>query len=167
MDWLEAVHQTFIRLGTRWVVPPPPSPEFYDYSPWPVRDFIDAMDMAAKATEGRRFFEVGCGIGTKLALMSILGWEVTGLDRYQPYMAAAAELVPEAILVLGDMRDVEFFDADVVFMYRPAIDDQVENEMEQYLAERVAPGTVLLIPPETPFFWSLGLERLGPCLWRR
>jgi hypothetical protein len=39
--------------------------------------------------------------------------------------------------------------------------------MEQHVADRVAPGTVLLIPPETPFFWSLGLERLGPNLWRR
>lgn len=167
MDWLEAIHQTYVRLGARWVAPFDASPDFYDYTPWPIKDFMEAMEMAAEATQGRRFFEAGCGIGTKLALMSILGWQVTGLDRYQPYLDAAAELVPEATLILGDVTDVNRFDADVVFMYRPAVDDDLEAIMEKHLADCVAPGTVLLVPPETPFFWSLGLERLGPNLWRR
>jgi SAM-dependent methyltransferase len=128
---------------------------------------MEAMEVAAAHTEGRRFYEVGCGIGTKLALMYVLGWQVTGLERYEPYLEAARDLVPEARLIRADMRDVERFDADVVFMYRPAIDDATEEIMEKHLTDSVASGTILLVPPETPFFWSLGLERLGPHLWRR
>ena len=167
VDWAEAIHQTILRLGARWVPAFDGSADFYDYIPYAMRDFVSGMDMAATATEGRRFLEVGCGIGTKLALMQVLGWQVAGIDRYEPYIRSAKELVPEADFVAADMRDVPFFDADVVFMYHPAVNDDVEAAMEKHLVDSVAPGTVLFVPPETLFFWSLGLERLGPHLWRR
>jgi SAM-dependent methyltransferase len=166
MDWPAAVFETLARLERRWVPPARPDPDFYGWEPWPTRDFFDAVNLAAGFTDGRRFLDVGCGIGTKLALMSAVGWTVAGIDWHRPYLDAARELVPEADLTLADVRDMEVFDADVVFMYRLAVDDAVNAEVEAHLIDGCPPGQILIVP-WTATFAELGVEPVQTNVWRK
>ena len=165
--WAEAIHQAFHRLERRWVLPiPSEQPEFHVYDPLPVAEFLPAIETASKATAGRRFLDVGCGIGTKLALMLALGWQVAGIELRRRYVLAASELVPEASVVCADLRDVAEFDADLVYCYRPARADELETEIERYVVDRVRPSTLLFFPTrDLPDAW--GLTRLDRHLWRR
>jgi SAM-dependent methyltransferase len=167
VEWIDAIHLVDRKLEERWTPPADPGHSFFDYSPLPLREFKDGIDTARNNTNGNRYLEVGCGIGTKLALMHHLGWEVTGIDIYQPYLDVARELCPEAKLICADMRDIQFFDADVVFMYRPGFTQEMEWALELWLADNIALGTILFLVPETEAFWRLGLEHIGPHLWIR
>lgn len=159
---LEALHQTFHRLESRWVPPVPPVDHWFAYDPLPLALFLPGIASATAHQTGRRFLDVGCGIGTKLALMHALGWEVAGVDRHEPYLAAAAEMVPEADLRLADLFDLDGFDADLVYMYRPAVSDRLAEEAERHVIAGMSPGSLLFLPTRTP---PVDLEPIGQQLW--
>ncbi len=127
---------------------------FFAYDPLPVAIFLPGIRAASAMTAGRRFLDVGCGIGTKLALMAGLGWEVAGIDRHPPYIESALDLCPEAELTVADLRDTETFDADLVYMYRPGVSDETASALEAHVEARVRPGTVLFFPTRrSPEVW--------------
>lgn len=150
----EAIHGLLHRLERRWSLPIPDASVWHAYDPLPFCHFLDRVREAERLTTGRRFLDIGCGIGSKLALMSALGWETHGIDRHLPYVEAARELVPEAKVEHADAFDVGAFDADLVYMYRPAVSDELEDRLEQHVLERVVPGAVM--------FWPL---RHDPEVW--
>lgn len=165
-DAWEAVHQTLFRLEQRWLPPYPPEADvFFAYDPLPVADFFPTIEVASSATSGRRFLDVGCGIGTKLALMHVLGWQVAGIDRHLPYLEVAHDLVPEATLTHADLRDVEMFDADLVYMYRPGVTEDTAAALERHVAQRVVPGTLLFLPTRR-LPAGIDAESLGAHLWQ-
>jgi trans-aconitate methyltransferase len=165
---LDIAFEVMCRLEVRWLPDSLFASEgFFEYIPMPLAEFMYGMEEASKHTAGRRFLEIGCGIGTKLALMHYAGWSVQGIDINQDYLDSAAQLCPEAKLTCSDMRDVPYFDADVVYMYRPAFTLEMEQQLDHHLADNIAIGTLLYLVPETPDFWHLGLEKLGPYLWVR
>ena len=161
-DEYEALYTTLHRLEQRWLPAQPDPSEFFDWDPLPLKDFLVVMRVAMAASRGRRFLDVGCGIGTKLAFMLGMGWDVAGIDRHKPYLDAAGELCPGAALTCADARDVEFFDADIVYMYGPARDEPLRTEIERHVIERIAPGTVLVVPTRKLRF---GLRQLAPEVW--
>ena len=123
---------------------------WFGYDPLPVAIFLPGIAAAEAHTTGRRFLDVGCGIGTKMALMHALGWDVSGIDRHRTYLDAAAELVPEATLACADLFDAEAFDADLVYMYRPAVTEQLAERTERHVIERMPSGALLFLPTRTP-----------------
>jgi SAM-dependent methyltransferase len=144
---LEAIHQTFHRLEQRWnVLPIPDNSVWHAYDPLPTTLFLSGLARAAELTEGRRFLDVGCGIGRNLALAHCLGWQVAGIERHEPYLDAAAELLPEATLVHADALSVEVFDADCVYLYRPARGDELAEILERHVLARLPVGTVCFFP---------------------
>lgn len=147
---LEAVHQTLFRLEQRWLPPTPDAHVHFAYDPLPVALFFPGIRQASELTEGRRFLDVGCGIGTKLALMYVMGWRVTGIDRHEPYAKIARELVPEANVMVADAFDVASFDADLVYMYRPMVSDADEERLEAHVMRHASPGTVCFFPTRPP-----------------
>lgn len=165
-DAWEAVHQTLHRLEKRWLPPIPDAHVFFAYDPLPIREFFPQIEVATAATTGRRFLDVGCGIGTKLALMHVLGWQVAGIDRHEPYIAVARELVPEATLTQADLRDVDCFDADLVYMYRPGVSEQMASALERHVIERMRPGSLLFLPTRLSLPVGVDVEELAVSLWR-
>lgn len=143
----EAVHGAMHRLERRWnVLPIPNDPQWHAYEALPFWDFLAAIRRASELTDGRTFLDVGCGIGTKLAIMYSLGWTVTGIDHHLPYVEAARELVPEATVEHGEILEQTTFQSDLVYLYRPARPLDLEIELEQYVLDRVSPGTVCFFP---------------------
>lgn len=143
----QAIHETFHRLEQRWnLLPIPEVDGFHAYDPLPPAEFLPLVREAARLARGRRFLDLGCGIGRNLSIAYSLGWQVSGVDRHRPYVEAARELLPEAEIVEADIFDLDRFDADVVYMYRPAVGDDLEDDLEAHVIGRLAPGTVLLLP---------------------
>lgn len=142
----EALLGLLTRLERRWVLPIPDATVWHAYDPLPFWLFLDGVRVAERMTDGRRFLDLGCGIGSKLALMHALGWQAAGVDRHRPYVDAARDLVPEATVEHTDIRDLHDIDADVVYMYRPARSDELEDELERHVLRTARPGTVMFFP---------------------
>ncbi len=143
----EAIHSLLHRLETRWHDSFDSGP-YHAWNPLPFWDFLDGVRAAEPYAHGRRFLDVGCGIGTKLALMHELGWDVSGIDRHEPYVEAARELMHERprSVTHGDAFDFEVFDADLVYMYRPMKSEDDTDALEQHVARRLPAGAVLFLP---------------------
>ena len=135
------------RLEQRWnVLPIPDADVWHAYDPLPPALFLPGLRQAAELTQGRRFLDVGCGIGRNMALAWSLGWQVAGIERHGPYAEAARELLPEADVYCEDAFDVDSFDADLVYMYRPARADAAEEWLEAHVLACLRPGTVCFFP---------------------
>ena len=164
-EW-EALYVLLHRLEHRWLPPAIPDASIYHaYDPLPLEIFLRGIRAASEHAEGRRFLDLGCGIGAKLAFMRALGWEVAGVERQADYVEIARELVPEAEITHGQIEDIDSFDADLVYMYRPAISEELELELEVHVIEHLDRGTLLFIP-ERVLRMPLPIEQLTPQLWR-
>lgn len=146
---LNAITCTLFRLEQPILPSTPDASVYFAYDPLPIADFFSGVQIAVPFTRGRRFLDIGCGIGTKLMLMHYLGWEVAGIDRHEPYVKAARKLIPEASLTCADLRDVGSFTADFVYMYRPGVSDALEDALERHVISCLTPGTVLYLPLRT------------------
>lgn len=150
-EW--ALNQTMHQLERRWnLIPIPDNSVYHAHDPLPLQAFFPAVRAAEKLTEGRRFLDLGCGMGTKLALMSCLGWQVAGIDKHLPYVEAARDLLPGVTVTHSDILEVDRIDADFVYMYRPGVSDETEEELERHIVPLLAEGTVLYLPYREPSF---------------
>jgi hypothetical protein len=150
----EAVWALIHRLEQRWNRPIPASPRWHAYDPLPFWEFLAGVAAASALTAGRRFLDLGCGIGSKLAIMHALGWRTRGVDHYRPYDDAARDLIPEAVVAHLDIFKLDDLDADLVYMYRPAKPDTLQALLEAHVLRVAQPGTVM--------FWPL---RHDPEVW--
>lgn len=142
----EAIHGLLHRLEQRWTPPAPAADVWFAYDPLPLREFLPLLRQAMALTEGRRFLDLGCGIGRNLAVAHHLGFRVSGIDQHRPYLAAAAELLPEAVLTHGNILDLNEIDADIVYMYRPARAEDLQVRIEEHVQSLLTPGSVFLLP---------------------
>ncbi len=163
-EW-EALYVTMHRLEMRWKWEIPDATVFHAYDPLPLGLFLPPMRVAMEHARGKRFLDLGCGIGTKLAFMQALGWEVSGVDRWLGYVKAAREMMPETEIIHADIRELAELPADVIYMYRPARSDELEAEIETHVVKLMEPGMVLFLPARDGM--GLGLESLGPEVWRK
>ena len=150
------MHSVMHRLEQRWnVLPIPDTDVWHAYDPLPPALFLPGLARAAELTEGRRFLDVGCGVGRNMALAYALGWQVAGIERHAPYVSAARELLPEATVYCDDARDVDSFDADLVYLYRPARADDLERRLEEHVLAHLGPGTACFFPLHDPEVWVI------------
>lgn len=141
-----AVDQTVQRLEGL-LAPRFPDEQRFDLVSLPLPEFCQAVDELGPAG-GRRFLDVGCGIGTKLAVAYFLGWgDLTGIELRADYAATASFVCPEAEVIVADAMEWDGFDAfDVVYMYRPFVDDADQAALEARIVAQARPGTTLVWP---------------------
>jgi trans-aconitate methyltransferase len=135
--------------------------ELHPYTPWPISDFIPALCAAMLATSGRRYLEIGCGIGTKLVIAEAFGLETHGIDVREQYVAAARHLCPEARIEIADARGYDLRPFDVVYSYRPFIHENQQAEFDETLVGRMKRGSVLITPDRHMPEWS----PIAPHVW--
>jgi SAM-dependent methyltransferase len=101
----------------------PGARDWSDYNEPMCTPFYEAVLDAAAVGEGTTLLDVGCGGGFALLLAAARGAVVSGIDAAQPLLDIAAERVPGATLVAGDLEDPLPFDAgsfDVVTAFNSA-----------------------------------------------
>lgn len=151
------------RLESAWLPAfIPPFPDMHTYEPLRVDQFIEAMCVAGQHANGRRYLEVGCGIGSKLLVAASMGYEATGIDNRRQYLVVAEwlarhqaqrepvpvelESVPEIRLEQADARYYDHRHFDVIYAYRIMVENGGQAAYEAYLTDTVQSGTVLIMP---------------------
>jgi trans-aconitate methyltransferase len=158
-DPLLAVDQTVQRLEAALFVPHGDDSGF-DLHSLPLAEFLAGM---AVAGEPGTFIDLGCGIGTKLAIAHWLGWDVTGVERHSDYAAVARKVVPEAKVYVGDAWTFEGLAAfDIVYSYRLMVDLARQDELNSSIVAQMRPGTLFFCAGSDPH----GLIEVGAGVWR-
>lgn len=145
-DALLSLDQTIMRLEAGWFTPHGDD-EGFDLHSLPMGEFLRGM---AACGEPGSFIDLGCGVGTKLAVTHHLGWRVTGVERHPDYAAAARRLVPEAEIVTGDALDVDLSGYDVVYSYRLMVDLEAQHELNAAIVRRMRPGALYFCAGSDP-----------------
>lgn len=114
------------------------------WMPFQPADFLSIVFECLPELGGREFLDVGCGPGTKMQLAKhFFGLEPCGIEIV-PDMAAAAA-------VIGGVRtgdallapDGVYENFDLIWLYRPFRDPQLELQLEERIMREMKPGAVL------------------------
>lgn len=159
LDPLLAMEQAVARLEAGWFTPHGDD-EHFDLHPLPCREFLAGMQ---ECGEPASMVDLGCGVGTKLLLARMLGWDVTGVERHADYAAAARLLVPEAGVHVADAWDWPLEGFDVVYSYRLVVDLARQDELNRSIVSRMRPGALYFCAGSDP---RSGVERVGEHVWR-
>lgn len=130
-----------------------------------VEEFSRCMDVAIANLPGRRFMDVGCGIGTKLLFAATLGFNVRGIELRHDCAEVARRLVGQDCVTVANAFDVDSFDADVVYSHRCCVYSEEQLSLERHIAANMPTGSLLILPHgamETP----QGGGHLGANVWR-
>jgi SAM-dependent methyltransferase len=128
-----------------------PHEALWKWAPTPLPKFIEMLAYATLVREiadldrAPRFFEAGCGIGTKLYVakhefgLDELGWEL-----FPEYVKQAQELGVN--VQQHDLRAEEpaWHKFDIVFISRPFKDETEEHAWEERIQAAMQPGAVLM-----------------------
>lgn len=116
----------------------------WDYQAWPVDQFMAGLQVCETLTSGRKFVDVGSGIGTKLALAAAMGWEASGVEFRPQYAAMTSYICPEARVYDIDARGFSGYDQyDVIYAYLPL---RHMGALIERVMQYVKPSAVLFFP---------------------
>ena len=130
-----------------------PNKEFWGWAPTPLpkaREMMATADLylLGVADEIPRFFDAGCGIGTKMALAErMFLWEAFGWDLRGDLIHVARNQLGLQNAIVGSLRSgrqPDYGEYDVVMTSRPFKDDEEETAWERSVQEAMKPGAVLI-----------------------
>ena len=170
-DPFEAIGKVVDRLERAWCPGElvTDHPDLYGYISIPLDTFVPALQVALELTEGRRFLDVGCGIGTAMAVAGEMGFDCSGLEIRERYLPVAKHLNPNADIEPCDARGYDGFRAfDVIYWYRPVISDDGEAELDALICAQAKEGAVLIAPWQNlhPYGWRYARANV-PHVWVR
>jgi hypothetical protein len=114
------------------------------WMPFQLADFVAIMTECMIETEGIAFLEVGSGIGTKCQVASYLfGLSTYGIE-YNETLATVAKAKNRGPVWVGDALDYphSYSDHDIVWMYRPFRDRELERKLEERIYAEMKPGAI-------------------------
>ena len=128
-----------------------PDPDLWKWAPTPLPRFQEMLAYATMTREMNeldhrpRFFEAGCGIGTKLYIAKYqFGLDELGWELFPEYIEQAKKLGVN--VEQHDLRAEEpnWREYDIIFVSRPFKDDQEERNLETRIQRCMRPGAVLV-----------------------
>ncbi len=131
----------------------------FDFIPLHPQYFIQLMRTADKLVptcknkEDRHkpisFLDVGCGIGTKVVLAegSLRYARCYGLEFDPAYVAVAKTLIPyrpDAIIQADALKYDGYGIFDIIYMYRPLCNRELQEKLEVWVCNQAKPGAVIV-----------------------
>jgi hypothetical protein len=160
-DDLPNLEKAFLEAGD--------STDNYGWSPLPLSIFSRLMDAATVNVVPNTFFlEAGSGIGTKL----FIAREKYGLFEYgveqNQYMVSFAKNELCVRCYVGDVIQVPYDMASIVYISRPFKDDQEEIKYEKSVHAQMRTGSILIaawaaVKPSWPILYREGQHGV----WRK
>jgi hypothetical protein len=147
IEWLEGIEAEWVKKNYETE----PDPDLWKWAPTPLPRFMEMMAYATMTREileldhQPRFFEAGCGVGTKLYIakyqfgLDELGWEI-----FPEYVKAAMSLGVN--VEQHDLRaeEPDWRSYDIIFVSRPFKDEDEETALETRIQHNMHPGAVLI-----------------------
>ncbi|HVT98893.1 MAG TPA: class I SAM-dependent methyltransferase [Acidobacteriaceae bacterium] len=128
----------------RWFAQGDPKSPTLPWMPFQQSAFLAMLYDCIPEMSGRKFLDVGCGPGTKMQLAKhVYGLDVSGLE-ISPEMARAAGAVGTVTCVdaLKAPRGT-FSSYDLIWLYRPFRDSELEWLLESRIMKEMKPGAIL------------------------
>lgn len=113
------------------------------WMPFQIADFTAIMTECMAETNGVRFLEVGSGIGTKsLIAHTLFGLTTTGIE-VNPDLFRVMLRKGRGYGFCMDALDFEWFHSyDIIWMYRPFRDRDLERKLEQKIYAEMNHGAI-------------------------
>lgn len=94
-----------------------------------VLKFIENLRLILRRCgEGRRFLDVGCGLGNKVWIAQSMGFDAYGLEINPKYAAIAIECVgANRIFCQDGIHFPDYGEYDVIYFYNPMPSDDLES----------------------------------------
>lgn len=167
-----AVGRTLERLEE--VITPPVGhldESYYAWSPYPMGLFLEGLHEAMRYlsardqwTGMRTFLDVGCGIGTKMAVAAYMGWRVKGIELYPEYAQVCRRVCPTAPVAVTNAFEWTDYDADLVYSYRLCGGDDDQERLVAHIVAHMRPGALLFLAGSCPD--PAGAKLIGSSVWR-
>ena len=135
----------------------------WKYRPYPISRFGAVINyLIDNVAIGQDFLEVGCGVGTKLALVAkLFGLYPLGIDVVPEYLTASRDLLEHYQLVGTvlncDAQAFAYYDSyNIIFCNSPLWSWEDERALEQKILDEAMPGAVLMLgnsKVEVPQSW--------------
>lgn len=126
----------------------------YNYVPYELKLFLNLIADIYEITKNKKnpkFIDIGCGIGTKVLIASIL-FDSYGIDCNQEHIEISKILGCNNTFC-GDIFEQDYSDYDILFYYRPFYDDVIYEKFETKIYEESKTGSII-IPACSNFAWS-------------
>lgn len=133
----------------------------WDYVAYDIDNFLNHMEEAYEllgSHEGKKFIDVGCGVGTKVHLASMY-FDSYGIELHKPYVKAARKLNrPKKFFKYGryevqdktqrifeqDALTFDYSTYDVIYFFRPMNDDDMQKRLERRIYRQAKPGAIIV-----------------------
>lgn len=138
----------------------------FRYIPFSLPTFLEQLEVVAKALEipgrweGERrktFIDVGCGVGTKVAIAAEAGFDASGIEITPKYVAVAKRLVANTkmgyvfnslryppTIHLGNALKHDYSNYDVIYFYWPIQHQPTERRLEAKMFREAKRGTLFI-----------------------
>jgi hypothetical protein len=113
----------------------------YPNASFSVLRFISGLRVIRTASKGAlRFLDVGCGLGTKVTIAGMLGFDAYGLEVNPRYAEIAGECVGKSrILCCDGISFPSYKDFDVIYFYNPT----PAGDLETVIINRARKGAII------------------------
>lgn len=133
---------------------------FYGYNVLPLWEFFAGLEGIEPAGS---FLDLGSGLGTKLFLARMLGWErIVGVEHDPRLVQLARSLVPEAEIHQADASTWDCSGYDLIYTFRLCLSLTVQDELGDHIAGTADPGTLVFYCGAD---FNYG-ERINDWVWR-
>jgi len=115
------------------------------WMPFQLADFVAIMTEVMCVTDGVGFLEVGSGVGTKsMVARYMFGLCTFGIEFNEPLATVAMQKHRGPVWV-GDALTFPhgYGNYDIIWMYRPFRDSDLQDQLEQRIYKEMRPGAVL------------------------
>ena len=147
-----------------------------------MRSLITYMKWKPKDIKKLKFLDVGCGVGQKVFIAHLLGFDAYGLELREELLKEARSITLDLYMykdhglddyfMQGDALKFKNFGAsDVIYFYCPLFEDKLETRLEKNIAKQAKKGTIVIgfLPS---YFGQAGCSRhkwkqIGKNIWQK
>lgn len=128
----------------QWFAQGDPLSHTLPWMPFQPADFLALLFECVPEMKGRDFLDVGCGPGTKMRLAShFFGLHACGIEIDQPMADHAKKFGDVWAANALDMPAGTYAGWDLIWLYRPFRDPDMEAMLEQRIISEMKPGAIL------------------------
>jgi len=115
--------------------------------------------------ENVKFLDVGCGVGEKVFLAKMFGFDAYGLDIRQPYVEKSKQLLnnlshsrefDNKIFKADAITFDKYADFDIIYFYHPANNIELQKQIEATILKNAKIGAIVATPSMNHYFKNDG-----------
>ena len=157
-----------------------PISRFLEQAQFVIQHFVKPSSLATT-----KFLDIGCGVGQKVFLAHVLGFQSFGLELREPLIKEAKEVfrklntplylnenmpngrqTTKDRFIQGDALKADYSAYDVLYFYCPLFNRTLERKLEERIIETAKSGALVIANLSAYFGYGNGSGGAHPSSWR-